>query len=170
MMRMILQVPLWSQRVIYIQGSCLKDADLTRARMGEAEACFILAARNYQDKMAADEHTILRAWAVKDYCKNVPQYVQIFRPENKLHVRFAEHVVCEDEFKYALLSNNCLFPGTSTLGGWHNVDKQNMNNINVDGHFISRIDDGNVSLNSFNHSFYLPPNPIYYNLRTQRQP
>ena len=27
----------------------------------------------------------------------------------------AEHVVCEDEFKYALLANNCLCPGASTL-------------------------------------------------------
>ncbi|ODN05382.1 Potassium channel subfamily T member 2 [Orchesella cincta] len=114
-MRMILQVPIWAQRVIYIQGSCLKDGDLTRARMGEAEACFILAARSYADKTAADEHTILRSWAVKDFAPLVPQYVQILRPENKLHVRFAEHVVCEDEFKYALLANNCLFPGTSTL-------------------------------------------------------
>lgn len=60
-MRMILQVPIWAQRVIYIQGSCLKDSDLTRARMNEAEACFVLAARNYADKTAADEHTILRS-------------------------------------------------------------------------------------------------------------
>lgn len=52
-MRMILQVPIWAQRVIYIQGSCLKDADLARARMNEAEACFVLAARNYADKTAA---------------------------------------------------------------------------------------------------------------------
>lgn len=52
-MRMILQVPLWAQRVIYIQGSCLKDGDLGRARMNESEACFILAARNYADKAAA---------------------------------------------------------------------------------------------------------------------
>lgn len=59
-MRMILQVPIWAQRVIYIQGSCLKDGDLARARMNEAEAVFILAARNYADKTAADEHTILR--------------------------------------------------------------------------------------------------------------
>jgi len=66
---------MWAQRVIYIQGSCLKDADLTRARMGEAEACFILAARNYADKTAADEHTILRSWAVKDFAPAVPQYV-----------------------------------------------------------------------------------------------
>lgn len=57
----------------------MKDGDLVRARMNEAEACFILAARNYADKTAADEHTILRSWAVKDYAPNVPQYVQIFR-------------------------------------------------------------------------------------------
>ncbi|KAF2362944.1 Potassium channel BK alpha subunit [Trinorchestia longiramus] len=114
-MKMILQVPMWAQRVIYIQGSCLKDGDLTRARMSEAEACFILAARHYADKTAADEHTILRSWAVKDFAPSIPQYVQIFRPENKLHVKFAEHVVCEDEFKYALLANNCMSPGISTL-------------------------------------------------------
>ncbi|XP_072930391.1 potassium channel subfamily T member 2 isoform X6 [Epargyreus clarus] len=114
-MRMILQVPIWAQRVIYIQGSCLKDTDLIRARMSEAEACFVLAARNYADKTAADEHTILRSWAVKDFAPDVPQYVQIFRPENKLHVKFAEYVVCEDEFKYALLANNCTCPGASTL-------------------------------------------------------
>lgn len=62
-----------------------------------------------------DEHTILRSWAVKDYAPTVPQYVQIFRPENKLHVKFAEFVVCEDELKYALLANNCTCPGASTL-------------------------------------------------------
>ncbi|RWS11617.1 potassium channel subfamily T member 2-like protein, partial [Dinothrombium tinctorium] len=62
-----------------------------------------------------DEHTILRSWAIRDFAPNVPQYVQIFRPENKVHVAFAEHVVCEDEFKYALLANNCLCPGASTL-------------------------------------------------------
>lgn len=57
----------------------MKDGDLARARMNEAEACFILAARNYADKTAADEHTILRSWAVKDFAPCVPQYVQIFR-------------------------------------------------------------------------------------------
>ncbi|KAI1290455.1 Potassium channel subfamily T member 1 [Halotydeus destructor] len=114
-MRMILQVPMWAQRVIYIQGSALKDTDLIRTRMNVAEACFILAARNYADRSAADEHTILRSWAIRDFAPNVPQYVQIFRPENKIHVAFAEHVVCEDEFKYALLANNCLCPGTSSL-------------------------------------------------------
>lgn len=36
-----------------------------------------------------DEHTILRSWAVRDFAPSVPQYVQIFRPENKVHVAFA---------------------------------------------------------------------------------
>lgn len=30
--RRILQIPLWSQRVIYLQGSALKDTDLMRAK------------------------------------------------------------------------------------------------------------------------------------------
>ncbi|PVD22217.1 hypothetical protein C0Q70_18023 [Pomacea canaliculata] len=114
-MKMLMQVPLWAQRVINVQGSALKDGDLARCRMQDAEACFILAARNYADKNAADQHTILRSWAVRDFAPKCPLYVQIFRPENKFHVNFADHVVCEDEFKYALLANNCLCPGTSTL-------------------------------------------------------
>lgn len=30
--RRVLQIPLWSQRVIYLQGSALKDQDLMRAK------------------------------------------------------------------------------------------------------------------------------------------
>ena len=52
-MKIILQIPIWSQRVIYIQGSALKDGDLSRCRMQDAEACFMIAARNYQDRNAA---------------------------------------------------------------------------------------------------------------------
>ncbi|ELU15404.1 hypothetical protein CAPTEDRAFT_224554 [Capitella teleta] len=114
-MKLILQVPIWAARVIYIQGSALKDTDLSRCRIQDAEACFMIAVRNYRDRAAADQHTILRSWAVKDFAPHCPQYVQVFRPENKIHVHFAEHVVCEDEFKYALFADNCLCPGISTL-------------------------------------------------------
>ncbi|KAK0138310.1 Potassium channel subfamily T member 1 [Merluccius polli] len=111
----VLQIPLWSQRVIYLQGSVLKDQDLMRAKMDDAEACFILSSRNDADRMAADHQTILRAWAVKDFAPNCPLYVQILKPENKFHVKFADHVVCEEEFKYAMLALNCVCPATSTL-------------------------------------------------------
>lgn len=39
--------------------------------------------------MFQDEHTVLRSWAVKDFAPNVPQYVQIFRPETKMHIEHA---------------------------------------------------------------------------------
>ncbi|KAI1904764.1 hypothetical protein AGOR_G00009050 [Albula goreensis] len=113
--RRVLQIPLWSQRVIYLQGSVLKDQDLMRAKMDDAESCFILSSRNEVDRTAADHQTILRAWAVKDFAPNCPLYVQILKPENKFHVKFADHVVCEEEFKYAMLALNCICPATSTL-------------------------------------------------------
>ena len=31
----------------------------------------------------------MRSWAIKDFAPECPQYVQIFRPENKFHVKFA---------------------------------------------------------------------------------
>ncbi|XP_030853581.1 potassium channel subfamily T member 1 [Strongylocentrotus purpuratus] len=114
-LKALLTVPLWAQRVIYIQGSALKDGDLIRCRMDDAEACFILSPRNFMDRCEADQQTILRTWAVKDFAPDVPQYIQILKPDNRFHVQFADHVVCEDQFKYALLANNCLCPGTSTF-------------------------------------------------------
>lgn len=114
-MQVIIRDPKWANRVIYIRGSALKDIDLKRCRVNNAEACFVLPPGNCTNKDQADKHTILRSWAVKDFAPKCQQYIQLFRVENKMHVRFAEHVVCEDEFKYALLANNCLYPGLSTL-------------------------------------------------------
>lgn len=114
-MHMILKDPKWANRVIYMRGSALKAADLNRCRMNEADACFILAPENCTNKDREDHNTIMRSWAVKDFCPDTNQFIQLFRTENKIHVKFAEHVVCEDEFAYALLANNCLYPGLSTL-------------------------------------------------------
>ncbi|KAG2471341.1 KCNT1 protein, partial [Polypterus senegalus] len=69
----------------------------------------------YAHPRLQDHQTILRAWAVKDFAPNCPLYVQILKPENKFHVKFADHVVCEEEFKYAMLALNCVCPATSTL-------------------------------------------------------
>lgn len=58
----------------------MKDGDLARARMNEAEACFILAARNYNDKTAADGnfhfHFQVLIFSIKKYArKNVMIYI-----------------------------------------------------------------------------------------------
>ncbi|CAG5135349.1 unnamed protein product, partial [Candidula unifasciata] len=42
-MQFILKDPKWALRVLYIRGSALKDIDLKRCRINEAEACFFLA-------------------------------------------------------------------------------------------------------------------------------
>jgi len=105
---------LWKQRVFYIHGSALRDSDLERAKVDQAKAVFIIPSRGI-DKDMADQHTILRSWAIKDFAPNTPQFVQLFRPENTINIKFAEYLVCEDEFKYALMANNCLCPGISTL-------------------------------------------------------
>ena len=60
--------------------------------MDVAEACFILTSRQEVDRRAADEKTILRAMAVKDYSPETPLYVQVLRPESRLHLRFADQV------------------------------------------------------------------------------
>ena len=36
-----------------------------------------------------DQHTVLRSWAVKDFAPYCRQYIQLFKTEYKLHVRFA---------------------------------------------------------------------------------
>uniref|UniRef100_A0A914CTC3 Potassium channel subfamily T member 1 n=1 Tax=Acrobeloides nanus TaxID=290746 RepID=A0A914CTC3_9BILA len=112
--RMKFKIPLWAHRVLYIRGSALNDEDLERTQMAKAKACFILSARHVRKKNESDEQTILRSWAVKDFAPHVPQFVQVFRPETKLHIEHAEIIICEDEFKYSLLANNCICPGIST--------------------------------------------------------
>ncbi|XP_046845031.1 potassium channel subfamily T member 2-like isoform X2 [Xenia sp. Carnegie-2017] len=114
-LRMLIQVPVWSQKVSYMKGSALNDNDLERAKISIAEGVFILSDRSSTDKKKADRHTILRTWAIQDYAPHVPLYVQILQAENKFHVSFAEHVVCEDELKNALMAANCVCPGVTTL-------------------------------------------------------
>ncbi|CAG5135573.1 unnamed protein product, partial [Candidula unifasciata] len=100
--RVITTDPRWSENVIYMKGS-------------QAYAAFFLPPRPTKNKALADRHTVLRSWAVKDFAPNCKQYVYLFKAVNKLHVKYAEHVMCEDEFSFALLANNCLYPGLSTL-------------------------------------------------------
>jgi potassium channel subfamily T protein 1 len=92
----LLQAPLWAQRVLYVQGSALSNSDLNRAQIERAEACFLLASRNHSDRQAADEHLIIRSWAIKDYAPNCVQYIHLLKPENKMHVQHASNKQIRD--------------------------------------------------------------------------
>jgi len=51
-----------------------------------------LTSRQEADRVAADEKTILRAMAVKDFAPQCPLYVHVLRPESKVHIQFADKV------------------------------------------------------------------------------
>ncbi|XP_062514893.1 potassium channel subfamily T member 2-like isoform X2 [Corticium candelabrum] len=114
-LKLLIQVPLWSKRVLYLQGSALKEQDLLRARVRDAEGCFLLVNRRTSDRDRADQRTVLRAWSIYDIAPDTPLFVQILKPENKPLVSFANAVLCEDQLKYSLLANNCYCKGISTL-------------------------------------------------------
>lgn len=47
--------------------------------------------------------------------KNRGFITDILKPVLSVNIKFSDCVVCEDEFKYALFANNCMYPGMSTL-------------------------------------------------------
>ena len=48
------------------------------------------------------------------FASHCPLFVQILTPESKVHVQFADYVICEEELKYALMASNCICPAMST--------------------------------------------------------
>ena len=62
--------------------------NLNNLRVQQARAVFIIASRGI-DKDLADQHSILRSWAIKDFAPKTPQFVQLFRPENTINIKFA---------------------------------------------------------------------------------
>ena len=59
--------------------------------MHSAEAVFLFAIQHLIEKELEDQYTILRSWAIRDYCQKspLPQFIQLFCPENKIHLKFA---------------------------------------------------------------------------------
>lgn len=65
----------------------------------------------YKCSVFQDQHTILRSWAVKDFAPQCRQYIQLFKTEHKLHVKFAG--LCLSQF---LVSSPRQSPGV--VGRW----------------------------------------------------
>ncbi|XP_021378201.1 potassium channel subfamily T member 1-like isoform X2 [Mizuhopecten yessoensis] len=114
-LQILLKDPKWAHRVIYMQGSALNDADLQRCRLADADACFILQPSEIDNTHQSDQLILMHYWAVRDFAPHCQMYVQLHHLENKMHVNKADHVVCADELKFAILANNCLNPGLSTM-------------------------------------------------------
>ncbi|XP_064392695.1 potassium channel subfamily T member 1-like [Halichondria panicea] len=114
--QMYLRHPVWAKRITVLIGSPLKSSDLARARAHVSLSCFIHTPRDKGDGIEADHHSIMCAWAIKDFAPKVKLYVQILHPDNRLHLAdVANSVVCEGELRSALLASNSICPGISTL-------------------------------------------------------
>ena len=74
----------------FLIGTPLHGPAPARQPKGQSPSPSLLAALSSDRGLPAQDHqTILRAWAVKDFAPNCPLYVQILKPENKFHVKFA---------------------------------------------------------------------------------
>ena len=111
----LLKSPAWKNRVLVIIGSALKERDLERVNIRLAKACFLLTDRITESLRIADHETMLRATLIQNYAPHVELYVHIFMAENRMNVNFAKQVLCEGRLKQALMSNNCIYPGFSSM-------------------------------------------------------
>ncbi|KAI6647284.1 Potassium channel subfamily member 2 isoform X1 [Oopsacas minuta] len=111
----LLKSPAWRNKVLVIIGSALKERDLERANIRLAKACFLLPDRITDDARMSDHETMLRASFIQNYAPHIDLYVHIFMAENRMNVNFAKQVLCEGRLKQALMANNCIYPGLSSL-------------------------------------------------------
>ena len=76
-------------RVSYIVGSPSNVADLRKAAVSQADACFLFTSARFLDEeqeLAADEETLLRAISIKHHCPYVPLIMHLLSPRNRGHV------------------------------------------------------------------------------------
>ncbi|OQR82442.1 Voltage-gated Ion Channel (VIC) Superfamily [Achlya hypogyna] len=100
--------PVYEQRVVYLSGSPMVDADLRRASIGTASACYVLT-RQPSDDAATNFFTI----SLRHCNKDVPLFVQVVTTDYMDHIDLsgATNVVCVDQLKMGLLAKACMVPG-----------------------------------------------------------
>jgi hypothetical protein len=125
-MHAVLNDPLFSLVIHYLQGSPLNDSDLYRAKADQAIAIFLMGNKFSSNPDEEDAQTILRLFSIQRYTSATklsdPLYcLQLIRPENRRHLTQQgldydkEVVVCLNELKMGVLAKTCAFPGTGTL-------------------------------------------------------
>ncbi|KDO31994.1 hypothetical protein SPRG_03210 [Saprolegnia parasitica CBS 223.65] len=100
--------PRYEPRVVYLSGSPMLQADLHRASIMVASACYILT-RTPLDDTATNFFTI----SLRHCNKNVPIFAQVVGTDYLEHVMLsgATNVVCMEQLKLGLLAKACVVPG-----------------------------------------------------------
>ncbi|KAJ2998786.1 hypothetical protein HDV02_004026 [Globomyces sp. JEL0801] len=69
------------QRVTYLHGTGLGNADLQRVQLNYAVSAFILASHYTPNHRIEDEHNTLRAWAFDRFAPDVPIFLETILPQ-----------------------------------------------------------------------------------------
>ena len=119
-LRMVLRS--YYTRVQYVAGSVLRSEDLTKAKITDCGAVFILAEKHSDCPEREDRENLLRLVSVKNTVPDIPVIIQVLLSSSRAQVNNIPHtgkdtVICLSELKLGLLAQSCLCPGLSTLIG-----------------------------------------------------
>ncbi|KAI8908406.1 calcium-activated BK potassium channel alpha subunit-domain-containing protein [Gorgonomyces haynaldii] len=108
----LMRDPVYSDRTRYIRGSTMSFRVLAKAHLHSASAAFVLSTPD-PERSNVEEDAVT---ALRKYSQSVKIYSQIIMPRNKIHLQgIADVVLCLDELKMAMLAQDCIAPGFSTL-------------------------------------------------------
>jgi hypothetical protein len=108
---------LYSHRVEYVKGSATSFKSLQKVKLLEASGAFVLAVRNSDsDPAEEDAKNVMRCVALRKFNQKLKIFAQVLLPRNKIHLEhIVTQVLCIDEFKLGMLSQNCLSPGFANM-------------------------------------------------------
>ena len=112
----LLSDQVYADRVQYVRGTPLSTHHLTKAKLQDAAAVFVLTSQFNMDCTIADATAVLMVKAIKSGCPWVPVFCQLISPHSTKHT-WAEwdSMVCIEQLKMGLLARSCVCPGFSTL-------------------------------------------------------
>ena len=106
-------------KLVYLQGSCLLNDDLWRARADIASAVYILCNVNEtaEEREEQDVAVNLITTSLRYFRSELPVFAQVIKSQSVKHVLLsgATDVLCLEQFKFHLLAANCLTKGMSTF-------------------------------------------------------
>ncbi|EQC41502.1 hypothetical protein SDRG_01469 [Saprolegnia diclina VS20] len=107
----------YEQRVMYLQGSAMLDADLKRASAATARLCFVLTNQQARDADRSDTSSNFLTISLRRFNKHLPIFVQVLKTDNIRHVHLsgANNIVCLDQLKLGILARSCVLPGVSAF-------------------------------------------------------
>uniref|UniRef100_A0A1I7V4S2 BK_channel_a domain-containing protein n=2 Tax=Caenorhabditis tropicalis TaxID=1561998 RepID=A0A1I7V4S2_9PELO len=110
-------------KVEFFTGTVMDSLDLSRVKIGDADACLVLANKYSTNPDAEDAANIMRVISIKNYSSDIRVIVQLMQYHNKAYLlnipswdwRRGDDVICLAELKLGFIAQSCLAPGFSTM-------------------------------------------------------